>query len=191
MAKVLKTIRFELTEKSIDEAIREVEKFAESVQKAAEETARDMTTLGEIYARTELADHPGFIIGPNPADYADGIKSQYSEDEHEGHIFTDDPEAVFVEYGVGIIGENFPHPGIQSGESTPPIVTMDTKDGVHMYTKYDTYEHGDKGWYYNDGNEMVHTIGYAGTAFMYNTMRRLEEEAPEFMMSNLREKGDG
>ena len=63
-------------------------------------------------------------------------------------------EAMFVEYGTGVVGERNPHPDPQS---------------VGQYDSYDSQGHGDAGWYYGTPTGMQWTKGQPAKPFMYRT----------------------
>lgn len=71
-------------------------------------------------------------------------------------IYTDCPWAKFVEFGTGIVGSKNPHP-----------------DTSIVGWKYDTNEHGEKGWYYFKDDKLHWTKGMPSRPFMYETAKEL------------------
>lgn len=170
---VLKNIEFELTEKSIQKAIDEVEKLQEDLERALSELARVLSEKGVEVVRIEIASM-GAVDTSTLFDHMYGF---YNESTHTGAIFTDVPYAIYVEYGTGIVGAGSPHP--EAGKAG---------------WNYDINNHGEKGWWYpsptgwyipkggltnEEGLELAWTKGMPSRPFMYNTMRELEYYAKE------------
>ena len=187
----LGTVSFELTEKSIQQAIydltAEYKKIYDAVGKLIETLA---TVEGVQNVKVNLAlftrDLDEVING-----VGESIKGVYYPTERCGYIYSNDPKAVYLEYGTGIIGEANFHVGAAIGESKPPIMVYTTLDGrTRAYTKYDTYEHGSEGWvYFNDMGEAVHTLGEPAGMFFYNTLKWLRDRAPSAFVEQLERKG--
>lgn len=184
----LKTLTIDLTkkidEKDIQELINEVTRLQAALQIAMDGTMAEMVTWGEKAAKHNLtAAFPGVPDDDGTIGWiATGIQSQYSYDSREGHVFSNDPEAVYYEYGTGYVAQNGPHEGIQQGESTPPVMTY----GSRTYTKYDTYDHGFEGWTYKQNGKVIKTNGLPPFEFMYRTYRSMEMSAPDVFANKLR-----
>lgn len=67
-------------------------------------------------------------------------------------VYTDCPYAKYVEFGTGIVGEEFPH-ALAS----------------EMGWTYDVNGHGDNGWYYYKDGRFYWTKGVEARPFMYET----------------------
>ena len=187
----LGTISFELTEASIQQAIYDLaaayEKIYDAIGKLIESLAK---VEGVTVAKLNLMQATG-SMDEVVSGIGESIQGVYYPEERCGYIFSDNPQAVYLEYGTGIIGAANFHVGAAIGESTPPVMVYTTKDGrARTYTKYDTYEHGSEGWvYYNDMGEAVRTLGEPAGMFLYNTLKWLRERAPEAFVEQLK-KGE-
>lgn len=179
------TINMTLDRDSIDEAIDKSIRLIAYVEKVCNELVLSLTKRGlniaQIYALKIPHDANVAISG--------SLKALFYPQERCGVIYTDEPIAVYAEYGTGFLGAFDPHQGLLAGESIPPVMTYTTKSGeLHTYTKYDTYEHGEAGWVYEDEyGERVWTNGQPAMAFMYETLQTLREIAPK----DMREKMEG
>lgn len=186
----LGTISFELTESSIQQAIYDLaaayEKIYDAIGKLIEKLAEEGVQTAKVNLAVATRDLNEVISGVGST-----IQGVYYPTERCGYIYSDDPRAVYLEYGTGIIGAANFHVGAAIGESTPPVMVYTTKDGrARTYTKYDTYEHGSEGWvYYNDMGEAVRTLGEPAGMFLYNTLKWLRERAPEAFVEQLK-KGE-
>ena len=186
----LGTISFELTEASIQQAIYDLaaayEKIYDAIGKLIEKLAEEGVTIAKMNLMQATGTYQGSV-----AAVGDSIKGVYYPTERCGYIFSDNPQAVYLEYGTGIIGAANFHVGAAIGESKPPVMVYTTKDGrARTYTKYDTYEHGSEGWvYYNDMGEAVRTLGEPAGMFLYDTLKWLRETAPYEMARQLRNGG--
>ena len=169
-AKVLKTINMDLSAKSIQNAIREVEKFRKDLQNMCQELAQRLTAEGAEIARMQVVSMDAWFTGELEA----SIQGVYFAEEHCGVIYTDCPHALFVEFGTGIVGESGPqHPWNSEYE-----------------WEHDTNGHGINGWWYpapwgwwvpkkgkHAGETMAWTDGMVSRPFMYNTMVWIREAA--------------
>lgn len=180
-----KTITIDLSLKSLDAAIMEIGKLANDIDEALAATAEGLTQFGEDMAESYFKNSVATLVAGDGPDV--GFGSVYDEEERTGQVMAFGEEAAFYEYGTGYVGMNAPHPGIVSGESTPPIVFS----GGRAYTQYDTYNHGPDGWYYFDWEDgkYRHTVGMVGLAYMYDTYKQLRELAPGWMELEMEKRG--
>lgn len=178
-----KTITFELTADSLEIAIAELEHMAKEIDEALLDTAQEVTKAGKSFAEIRLGIAEGTLGGP---DEPITIQQEFSRGERTGNVYSNDEQVVYFEYGTGIVGAHAPHPGIKTGESTPPVMHW----GDRTYTKYDTYEHGLAGWDYtgSDG-ERHHTAGMVGLAFMYDAYKDMQDVAPSMMADAMEKRG--
>lgn len=177
-----KDITLDLSLASIDAAIEEIHRMADGIDAALSDAAEELTELGPAAAEIHL-NLAGESLGGYPVD----IQAAYDKGARTGYVYSNEDSAAYLEYGTGIVGAHAPHPGIVSGESTPPVLAyMD-----RTYTKYDTYEHGLNGWNYRDPmtRELKHTAGMVGLAFMYNAYKDLEQMAPAAMRDAMKKRG--
>lgn len=172
--KVLKTIDIELTTESINRAIQEVRRFQQMLQQSLSDLVEKLLEEGVSIAKMQVA-------AMGAVDTTELYQSihvgEFIPAWGVGWITTDCPYAVFVEYGTGIIGAGDPHPGISDEDWNDPIASVNGK----TYAGYDSQDHGAAGWVYVDDKdgEMHWTQGYYSRPFMYNTLRWLEEIAPD------------
>ena len=178
------TIEISLSHKGIQKAIDELETFQEQLSEALEKTVEDLTEKGQAAAEIRLGLS---LQGPDMPDSGQ-IKISHHTENGKGYVYTNNDEAVYLEYGTGIVGKAFPHEGLTKGESHPPVMSYITARGeTRLYTAYDTYGHGADGWWYlkADGTRQ-HTVGIYGQAFMYRALRDLEEIAPLVFATQLK-----
>ena len=74
-------------------------------------------------------------------------------------VYTDCEWAPYVEFGTGIVGMENPHPAINLAN-----------------WKYDTNEHGERGWFYFKDGERHWTKGMPSRPFMYETSIEMYEK---------------
>lgn len=94
-------------------------------------------------------------------------KGGYITNGYQCMLVVDNENAIFWEFGTGVIGNKAPHPEA-------------TENGW----VYDINEHGDKGWWYSNGEEnnwsweskipgLYHTRGIPAQRFMFDTKLEL------------------
>ena len=163
--KILKAINMELSTKSINNAIQEIRRFKSQLRKTCLELVEAVAMEGAEIAKMQVASMEAVDTG----ELEQSIQGLFFPSERIGYVIADCPYAIYVEYGTGIAGEADPHP--LAAEQWA----------------YDVNQHGIEGWVYKsdkDG-EFHWTIGYFSRPFMYNTMRWLEESAPDIMSKML------
>lgn len=172
--KILKVIDMELSTKSINNAIREIKRFTKDLEDTMNELISLLMDDGVEVAKMQLVSMEAFDTGYLEESIHRGA---FIPGWGVGFIEVGAPYAVFVEYGQGIIGKAAPHPGIDDEDWFNPVVSHNGK----VYSGYDSQGHGMDGWVYkSDKDGKFHwTAGYISRPFMYNTLRWLEEIAPE------------
>lgn len=85
-------------------------------------------------------------------------------------IVVADEEALFIEYGTGIVGEGEPHPDPQT---------------VGKYDAYDSQGHGYDGWVYIKNGRYRWTAGQESKPFMYHTWLYVERNASRIIRRNI------
>lgn len=157
--KVLKSIDMDLSTKSINQAIREIRSFRDELRRKCWELVETLTIEGAEIAKMQVTSMEAFDTG----ELEESIKGMFFPSERCGFVIAEAPYAIFVEYGTGIVGENNPHP---------------EADGNY---DYDVHQHGESGWVYKNGKDGKYywTKGFISRPFMYNTLRWLEEAAPD------------
>ena len=149
-----KKIRFTLSERSIRQAIIEVESYQRELKMKIDQLLKRLMDEGVDIAKMKVAAMDAVFTGQ----LHDSIRGYYSPGKHVAIIRAGIWYAAFVEYGTGVEGEKSPHPN---------------PDGW----VYDVNEHGEGGWVYlNDNDSKFHwTTGEPAKPFMYETARELEE----------------
>lgn len=187
--KVLKSIDMDLSVQSINHAIREVIALRDELQRKCLELVRVLAQEGVEIAKMQVIS----MEAVDTAELEHSIDAVFFPNERCGVVYAGAPYAVYVEYGTGVVGAANPHPGIGEG-NLGGTVSAGGKNGdvthAHMgYGRsfaYDPESGGTKatnssmGWVYQDRNgQFFFTMGYPSRPFMYNTLRWLEEHAPE------------
>lgn len=157
--KVLKSIDMDLSEKSINQAIREIKSFRDELKRKCWELVEALTMEGAEVAKMQVASMEAVYTG----ELEQSIKGMFFPSERCGFVIAEAPYAIYVEYGTGIVGKNNPHPEAEGKYD------------------YDVHEHGEDGWIYKDNKDgsFRWTKGFISRPFMYNTLRWLEEAAPD------------
>lgn len=169
-----KTIQFTLDVSSIAQAISQVEKYRDDLQRAVYELVRRLTEEGREAAVLNILRLGAFETGQLAGEFGESIHGAYNDTTHIGIIRTDCWYAVFVEYGTGVVGAGSPHPG--------PWDPVPVSWNDRVYTQYDTYGHGESGWWYYNEYEgrVMWTKGQPSRPFfyqMYMQMVQLAEQA--------------
>lgn len=147
-----------LSVKSIGNAIKELEQYKIKVTYYTQLLAERLAQEGVYIGRVKVAENNAIYTGELVA----SIKNEYGGSVPNGalyYVYTDCEWAAFVEFGVGMIGANNPHP--------------DTK---LTNWKYDVNGHGADGWYYQKDGEWYWTKGFESSPFMYETGIELEQK---------------
>lgn len=181
MSSNLGTIRIELTEESIDEAISKLRQVKKDLKEALNATVQELGKRGETAAKAHLYAGPQADDEPDYGDVAASIHYKPGSKKGTAYIYSSSEDAAYLEYGTGLVGKTLPHEGLQRGISTPPIL----KWGTHLYTAYDTYGHGAAGWWFEKDGRRIHTVGIPARQFMYRALRDMEVMAPEEMLNQL------
>lgn len=151
----MRKIKLTLNPKSIDNAIRELEQYKRELKQRVNELVEALTDYGVEIAKVQIREFDAVYTG----ELESSIVGYFSPTWGVGIIKAGAPYAVYVEFGTGVVGKDFPHP---------------EPDGW----KYDVNNHGEAGWwYFNDRDGKWHwTTGMESRPFMYHTARILEQE---------------
>ena len=149
-------IKFGLSEKEIDRAIKEVAQFKKEFLEKCSRLVEELTNRGEMVAKIQVAQLDAVYTG----ELMNSIEGFYDPPSHVGIIKAGAIYAAYVEYGTGVVGQQSPHPD------------------PHPTWQYDSKQHGDEGWVYHDDDtgQFRWTKGFKSRPFMYNTARELEKE---------------
>lgn len=163
--KVLKSIHMDLSTQSINQAIREVKLLRDDLKAKCWELVKALTMEGAEIAKMQVASLDAVDTG----ELEQSIQGLFFPSERCGFVIANCPYAIYVEYGTGIIGRDEPHPEAEGKWD------------------YDVKQHDILGWIYrSDKDGKFHwTQGYVSRPFMYNTLRWLEEAAPDRMSEML------
>lgn len=166
--KILKSISMDLSTKSINNAIMEIREFKRQLMETCKELKKVLAEEGAEIAKMQVASMEAVDTGL----LEHSIHGIYDPSTGNGIVYVDKscPYAIYVEYGTGIVGAGDPHP-----------------EAAEVGWAYDVNQHGIKGWVYkSDKDGKYHwTQGYFSRPFMYNTLRWLEEAAPQRMSGML------
>ena len=149
-----KVIKVSLSEKGIDRAIRDVNRFKEEFLEKCNRLVEALTDEGAEIARIQVRQLEAWFTG----ELMNSIEGYYSPTANVGIIKAGAYYAAYVEFGTGVVGSQSPHPDPQGWQ-------------------YDVNGHGDSGWvYYDDySGKFRWTKGFKSRPFMYNTARELEK----------------
>ena len=174
MSKILKHIDVELTASSINRAIREIELMKKQLNEQLLDLVRELTQEGIEIAKMQVVALDAIMTG----DLEKSIQGVFFKEEGCGVIYSDVPHALYVEFGTGIVGDTTFH-------------DLSGADGS-THWDYDVRGHGTKGWWYPapwgwwipktgkyKGQPMAWTQGMPARPFLYNTLRWLQESAPD------------
>lgn len=186
--RVLKSIDMELSTQSINNAIREIRAFQEELKEKCLELVRVLADEGVKIAKMQVISMEAVDTG----ELERSIEAVFFPSERCGVVIAGCAYAVYVEYGTGVVAEREgPHPsgegpgtvtshGGRKGENTHAhmgygnSVAYDSESGTTQST------HSEMGWVYKDKAGQYHfTRGFVSRPFMYNTLRMLEEMAPD------------
>lgn len=188
--KVMKSIEMELTPKSISNAIREIKEFRDELKQKCLELVEVLAKEGVKIAKMQVIS----MDAVDTTELEKSIDAVFFPSERCGVVFADAPYAVYVEYGTGSVGAANPHPSVSEGGAIGGVASVGGKnrDTTHAHLGYgDSYAYdaasgktvstgSGMGWVYKDRYGEFHfTMGYPARPFMYNTLRWLEEHAPE------------
>lgn len=148
-----KVIKMTLSEKSIQQAIKEVEQYKKDLNRKCQLLVSQLVKQGVKVAKMQVQGLGAYYTGQLEG----SINGYFSPSLGVGFVRAESWYAMYVEFGTGIEGKNSPHP-------KPANWT------------YDVNGHGEDGWYYfNDRDQRWHwTTGMPARPFMYNTAKELE-----------------
>lgn len=136
---------------------KDIRDYRKSLQDKCEKFAYRMAEEGVAIAQMKILGFDAVMTG----ELLDSMNLEVGDIVSNGatyYIYTDCPWAKFVEFGTGIVGSENPHPD-------PSIAGW----------KYDTNDHGEKGWYYYRDGEWHWTKGMPSRPFMFETAQALKD----------------
>lgn len=144
-------IKMTLTSKSIDETIKEIERYKNKLLKQCKQFSELLALEGVEIAQAKIVETDAIESGQ----LFDSLKTEQGKESNSMFtflVYTDCPWAKYVEFGTGYKGMNSPHPNTS-------IVGW----------KYDINEHGEKGWFYYKNDRWNWTKGMISRPFMFET----------------------
>lgn len=156
----MRKIKMTLNTKSINSAIKELEKYKVELKFKVSLLMQTLVATGEQIARAQVVELGAKYTG----DLANSIHGAYNSQSHIGIIYAGAWYAVYVEFGTGVVGSESPHPNFQESG-----------------WQYDVNNHGEMGWVFLDERDGTYhwTKGFESRPFMYNTARILEDLIPK------------
>ena len=149
--------RVNLSSGSFRQLAKDIREYRKSLQDKCEEFAYRMAEEGVAIAQMKILGFDAVMTG----ELLDSMNLEAGDVVSNGatyYIYTDCPWAKFVEFGTGIVGSENPHPD-------PSIAGW----------KYDTNDHGEKGWHYFKNGEWHWTKGMPSRAFLFETGQALKD----------------
>ncbi len=152
---MVKQISFGLSQKEIQKAIKQVEKYKIDLNKKCIRLVEKLTDKGIKIAKFNVQNLGAFYTG----ELESSIDGYFSPSLGVGIIYAGSWYAMYVEFGTGIRGEEAQHP-------------MSNEVGW----VYDQENHGEDGWvYFNERDGQYHwTNGMPSRPFLYDTIRELD-----------------
>lgn len=167
-------IKLKLSTDSIDNAIKEIKTFNKTLDKNIRKMLDLIVIKGEEYAVMGAAERT------NTLETVNSIRAY-----RKGNLAIVEAggNAVWVEFGAGVVKNPKPYPG-----DLPSVISAIGTYGQGNGSNPD-------GWYFStdteikylspvyvddDGMYVYHTYGIERTAFMYNTLKQLEEKLEAF-----------
>lgn len=160
-----KVIKMELSQKSIQNAIKELRSYQNSLEYKCRLLAEKLSEKGVPIAQSYIASLDAIFT----YELNSSIHSEKVADVEGGGIWavvagTD--HALFVEFGTGIVGQESPYPG-----ELPDGVTWEYASGKTIRQLAD----GRYGWFYNRDGQWYFTEGMPSRPFMYYTAIELRK----------------
>lgn len=163
----VKRFKSNLSISGINDLIKEVERYKNSLEYKARLLAETLSERGVEIARVNIANYDAIFTG----ELIQSIHKEYKSSLKNGAIFVikaDSEHAVYVEFGTGQMGEEagYPYP-------LPTGINWQYNSGKTIF-QLDT---GEYGWFYpgDDGN-WYFTMGMPSRPFMYETSKELQLE---------------
>lgn len=171
-----KTIEFDLSSRSIDAAVRELQTFQQQLKAGIDDLCNELLEDGVFHAKVQIQSLDAVDTGALMASIGHGA---FDPQTRTGIIYAGSYYALFVEFGTGIIGQDNRHPTVVDG-TVDDFAVMGSNGSI--YTKYDTHNHGDDGWVYRKvgENKFRWTKGMPARPFMYNTYLTLKGIAEDY-----------
>lgn len=148
-------VKFGLSPKEIKEAVKQIEKYKQDLNRKLSLLIQALTDRGVEIAKLNVQRLGAVYSG----ELLESIGGYFSPSLGVGIIYAGAPYAVYVEFGTGIRGKEGQHP--LSGD----------KGWI-----YDVNGHGEAGWIYPKDGTFYWTDGMPARPFMYDMTKQLEAE---------------
>ena len=148
------------SESSISNCIAELEAYKKSLSDKCIKLIEIMCREGEEYAITRWAQH---IWSGETAESVMGYR------EGNVGVISVGGNAIWIEFGTGVYTAGYSYPA--------PL-----PDGISIHGAYGKSANDPNGWTYFDKftGDFYHTHGHIGDPIMWETARKLEEEAHKY-----------
>lgn len=154
-----------LDPKSIDKAIKQLNKYRQEVEQKTVVLAQRLTDLGADIVRMKIVEMGAYSTG----ELLSGVDGYYSPTLNAGFIRVTSDHVAFVEFGTGVVGQQNPH---KNGEYLS-LASWGYATGSKIFTTKD----GRVGWIYpTDEGGFRFTEGMQSRPFMYETVLELERQ---------------
>lgn len=151
-----KNITISLDEKSLKHLQQELAKYEAVMTEDIERFCEIVSRYGVKIAQNEIRSMGAFDTGELLAS-VNFKKGDLLVDGCTYYIYTDCEYAKFVEFGTGIVGQEYQHP-----------------NASEVNWVYDKHGHGENGWWYKGKDGQLHrTRGMPSRPFMHNTAVQL------------------
>ena len=154
-----------LDPKSIDKAIKELNKYKKKVESKTTELARRLTELGAEIVRIKIVEMGAYYSG----ELLSGVSGYFSPTLNMGFVRVTSDHVAFVEFGTGVALGNTMHPNAEYLAKA----SWAYGSGEKIFTTQD----GKIGWIYpTDDGGFRFTEGMPSRPFMYETALELERQ---------------
>ena len=146
-----------LDPKSIDRAIQQLDEYAASLDRKAQELCERLANMGALYAEWNFS---GVL-------YAGNIDYKVEVQKGQGntyYILADGETVLFMEFGAGVK---------HAGSGHPKASEFGMGPGTYPNQKH---AFDPNGWWFNQDGEKIHTYGNAPGMPMYNAGQDLRKE---------------
>lgn len=154
-----------LDPKSIDKAIKALNKYKQEVEQKTVALAQRLTDLGADIVRMKIVEMGAYATG----ELLSGVDGYFSPTLNAGFIRVTSDHVAFVEFGTGVALGNTIHPNAEYLAKAG----WDYGVGEHIFTT----KYGKIGWIYpTDDGGFRFTEGMGSRPFMYETALELERQ---------------
>lgn len=155
-------ITMNLSVKSIQNAIKQIENYQTSLNRKAELLAKKLAERGVDVAKSYIVDMDAIFTG----ELKNSLRAEKKDSDKENFKFAvvaDSKHAIFVEVGTGTVGAATPYPG------KLPVMYAQGKHFVTLEHSFGKYPAGTYGWFYERDGKVYFTEGMPSRPFMYKT----------------------